>query len=37
MVDSNLKKIDRYSFNLNDTLGQGSFGKVYKGKDDSTG
>lgn len=37
MVDSNLKKVDRYSFHLNDVLGSGSFGKVYKGKDDTTG
>jgi len=36
MVDTNVKKVDKYSFHLNDILGSGTFGNVYKGKDDKT-
>ena len=28
---NNKKKIDKYSFNIDEQLGEGSFGKVYKG------
>jgi serine/threonine protein kinase len=37
MVDNTLKKIDKYSFNMKDVLGKGSFGKVFKGKNEKTG
>lgn len=30
--ESSVKKIDKYIFNLDDHLGSGTFGKVYKGK-----
>lgn len=33
-----LKKVDKYTFCLTaDLIGTGSFGKVYKGKNDKTG
>ena len=37
MVDTNLKRVDKYTFSLNNVLGAGSFGKVYKGSDEKTG
>lgn len=30
-MSDNIKKIDKYQFNMKDTLGKGSFGKVFKG------
>ena len=34
MVDeATMKTIDKYMFNLNDQLGTGAFGKVYRGVD----
>ena len=36
MVDSSLKRIDKYSFSLNSVLGKGSFGKVFKGINEET-
>ena len=32
-----MKKIDKFSFSLKDCIGQGSFGKVFKGKNELTG
>jgi len=32
MVDTTLKKIDKFAFSLKDVIGTGSFGKVFKGK-----
>lgn len=37
MSDNTLKKIDRFSFSLKEVIGIGSFGKVFKGKDEKTG
>ena len=37
MSENTLKKIDKYSFSLQNVLGQGSFGKVFKGKNELTG
>ena len=37
MVDTSLKRVDKYTFSLNNVLGAGSFGKVYKGSDEKTG
>lgn len=34
---SEIKKIDKFTFSLKDTIGQGSFGTVYKGRDVETG
>ena len=31
MIDNTIKKIDNYSYYTKDTIGSGSFGKVFKG------
>ncbi|KRX02399.1 Protein kinase-like domain [Pseudocohnilembus persalinus] len=36
MSDNTLKKIDRFQFSLKDSIGIGSFGQVYKGKEEKT-
>lgn len=36
MSDNTLKKIDKFSFSLKDVIGVGSFGKVFKGKNEKT-
>jgi serine/threonine protein kinase len=37
MADNTYKKIDKYQFSLKDTLGVGSFGKVFKGRNEQNG
>jgi hypothetical protein len=38
MINNGTMTIDKYTYNLkNDFLGEGSFGKVYKGRNISTG
>ena len=34
---SDVKKIDKYQFNITNVLGQGSFGKVFKGVNTENG
>ena len=36
MNENTIKRIDKYIFNLKELLGKGSFGKVYKGKNEKT-
>lgn len=33
MIDNSMKKIGKYSYSTKDTIGSGSFGKVFKGID----
>jgi len=31
MIDNTIKKIDNYTYYTKDTIGSGSYGKVFKG------
>lgn len=31
------KRIDKYLYNAKDVIGEGSYAKVYKGRDEKTG
>ena len=33
MIDNTIKKIDNYTYYTKDTIGSGSYGKVFKGLD----
>jgi len=37
MIDNTIKKIDNYTYYTKDTIGSGSYGKVFKGYDTLTG
>ena len=37
MIDNTIKKIDNYTYYTKDTIGSGSYGKVFKGLDTLTG
>jgi hypothetical protein len=36
-MENPLKKIDKYSYSVKDCIGQGSFGKVFKGSNEKKG
>jgi hypothetical protein len=33
MIDNSIKKIGKYTYSTKDTIGNGSYGKVFKGSD----
>ena len=37
MIDNTIKKIDNYTYYTKDTIGSGSYAKVFKGLDTLTG
>lgn len=37
MSDNSIKKVDKYNYNVKDTLGQGQYGKVFQGVDTKSG
>ena len=37
MSDNSIKKVDKYNYNVKDIIGQGQYGKVFRGVDTKSG